>query len=57
MDYEHGEMNSAGLYIIEFSKGLLRIKGSGDGEGNQRGKKEKIVAKAFYGQRYPMPLC
>ena len=41
MDYEHGEMNSAGLYIIEFSKGLLRIKGSGDGEGNQRGKKEK----------------
>ena len=35
MDYEHGEMNSAGLYIIEFSKGLeiwKEIKG---------GKKEK----------------
>ena len=36
-------MSNAGLYILEFSPPRWGggIKGSGDGEGNQRGKKEK----------------
>ena len=40
-----GVDGKAGLYIIEFSPppvgGGKKIKGSGDGEGNLRGKKEK----------------
>ena len=36
------EEGLAGLYIIEFSPHRgKKIKGSGDGEENQRGKKEK----------------
>ena len=35
---------------------LRKIKGSGDGERNQRGKKEKTGRpRAICGQRYPLP--